>query len=228
MKVIDIVIPVYNQAHSLLECLDSIRKQTFQDYTITIVNDGSTDDIQSVLQNLDATDIIYIEQKNKGAAAARNRGARHAKASYLLFCDADIVMKPDMLESMVNALKKNSEIMYVYSSFFYGLKKFKPGKFSVEKLQQGPFIHTTSLLKKESFVGFDESLKRFQDWDLFLTMSKKGYYGEWIPKCLYTIKTHGTISKWLPSFAYKWLSGISSVKEYNNAVKIVKDKHKLL
>ena len=191
-----------------MECLESIKNQTFQGFEIIIVNDGSTDITSEELEKLTLqfsnSPILHtIHQPNQGAPVARNRGFDESRGAYVLFCDADIIMKPDMLEKMAKALDENSEVSYVYSSFKFGWKKFQLWKFDAEKLKQMPYIHTTSLIRREHFPGWDPTLKRLQDWDLWLTMLEQGHTGKWIPEVLFTVKTGGTMSSWLPSFLTK-------------------------
>jgi glycosyltransferase involved in cell wall biosynthesis len=234
---ISIIIPVYNQADKLLSCLESILGQSYQDYEIVVVNDGSTDNVCERIKNyacpersrreLQIKNFKFISQENKGANSARNRGAREARGEYLLFCDADIEMEPEMLEIMLKTLENNPKVSFAYASFKYGLKTFKLGPYSAEKLKQMPYIHSTSLIRKEHFPGWDENIKRLQDWDLWLTMLERGHTGIWIDKVLFKVKTGGTISSWLPSFAYKLMPFLPSVKKYKKAVKIIKEKHKL-
>lgn len=219
-----IIIPVYNQADKLAKCLNSILTQTYKDYEIIVVNDGSTDNFNEVIKKYD---VKVITQENKGANVARNRGAKEVKGNFLLFCDADLVMNQEMLEIMFNTLKNNPEKSFAYSSFKYGLKTFKLGSFNKEKLRQMPYIHTTSLIRRECFVGFDESIKRLQDWDLWLSMLEKGYEGIWINKILFRVEGGGTMSTWLPSFIYKLFPFLPSVKKYDKALKVIKEKHNL-
>ena len=115
MPKIDIIIPVYNQADKISPCLMSIFKQTFKDFSVIVVNDGSTDKINNVLEKY-KKNIKVINQSNQGANAARNRGAKEARSEYILFCDADIILKPKMLERMHNILKQNKRAAYAYSS----------------------------------------------------------------------------------------------------------------
>jgi len=88
------------------------------------------------------------------------------------------------------------------------------------------YIHTTSLIRKKHFPGFDKKLKRFQDWDLWLTMLDRGYKGKFIPEILFQVKPGGTMSKWLPKGVYK-LPFLKQVQKYKEAEKIIKAKHKL-
>ena len=225
MPEISVVIPVYNAQKTLEKCLDSIFNQTFKNFEVIAVNDGSTDDSQTILKKYqDKTTIV--NQPNQGAAAARNAGAKIALADFIIFCDADIVLKPEMLETMVATLKKSPQASYAYCAFKFGQKTFKLWPFAAEKLKKIPYIHTTSLIRKEHFTGFDKNLKRFQDWDLWLTMLEKGYTGKFIPEILFTVVPGGTMSHWLPKVFYKF-SWFKKVKEYRRAEKIIKQKHNL-
>jgi len=128
---------------------------------------------------------------------------------------------------MLKTLKDNQSASYAYSSFRYGFKIFKLWPFSPERLKIIPFIHTTSLIRREHFSGFDENIKKLQDWDLWLTMLAKGHAGIWINKVLFKVQTGGTMSAWLPSGAYKLLPFLPEVKKYNQALSIIKQKHSL-
>jgi len=232
---ISIIIPVYNQAKYISQTLDSIAAQSYQDFEVIIVNDGSRDNLDKVLDAYFAKSkapqrFFIIRQKNQGAPAARNRGAKEARGEYLLFCDADAVFKPQALEIMLGTLENNQQAAYVYSSFLWGRKLFKLGPFDAEKLRQGPYIHTMSLLRREAFpaAGWDESIKKLQDWDLWLTILENGGTGYWIDQVLFKVKPGGTISSWLPKMAYKFLPFLTNVKKYKLAVNIIKQKHQLV
>lgn len=234
---ISIVIPVYNQADKIGACFDSILSQSVlnddEKLEVIAVNDGSRDDIAVVADKyrplFQAVGISFkfIAQANRGANAARNAGAREAQGGYIIFCDADISMEGEMLKKMLTALKNNPSASYAYSSFLWGRKAFKLWPFDAQKLKETPYIHTTSLIKRSDFLGFDENIKRFQDWDLWLTMLLQGHAGVWIPEALFKVETGGTMSAWLPSFVYKLMPFLPAVKKYKKATKIIKEKHKL-
>ena len=229
---ISIIIPVYNQAEHLANCLDSIKKQTYDNYEIIVVNDGSKDNVIKVIEKFKLIfgfKLAYIEQENRGASAARNRGAKLAKGEYIIFCDTDVIMKPVMLELMLKTLKDNLSASFCYSSFIWGRKKFKLWPFDAAKLKIMPYINTTSLIRLKDFPGFDETLKKFQDWDLWLTMLGQSHTGIWLDQILFEVAVGGaqTMSHWLPSLAYKLLPWLPQVKKYNQAMDIIKKKHKL-
>lgn len=232
---ISIIIPVYNGAKTLINTISSINKQTWRDFEVIIVNDGSTDETVAVFENFSkATKLennyFFINQENKGAPSARNRGLKKASGEFLLFCDADAVLREDALEKMMQALKDNPDATYVYSSFYWGTKLFKLWPFDADRLRKIPYIHTMALIRREFFpkTGWDESIKKLQDWDLWLTMLENGYGGFFIDEILFKVSPGGTISSWLPAFVYKAFPFLPAVKKYKKAMAIVKQKHNLL
>ncbi len=232
---ISVIIPVYNQADKITKTLESLVKQTYQDFEVIIVNDGSTDNLDGTLerflnQTKSGNTFFIVHQQNQGAPAARNNGWRKSRGDYFLFCDADAVLIPEALEMMLSELGAHPEASYVYSSFMWGSKLFKLGPFDAAKLQQAPYIHTMSLIRKNDFpaTGWDESIKKLQDWDLWLTMLEQGHSGTWIDKVLFKVAPGGKISSWLPAAAYKLFPFLPAVKKYNAAMNIVKTKHGLI
>lgn len=224
---ISVIIPCYNSVRTIKKCLDSIFKQTYQEFEVIVVDDGSTDNLLEVLTGY-GNKLIILQQENKGAPTARNYGFKISRGEFVIFLDADIIMKPQMLEKMFSALKDNPQASFAYSSFRFGWKKFKLWAFDVEKLKQIPYIHTSSLIRREAFPGFDPSLKKFQDWDLFLTIIEKGGTGVFIPEVLFKIKSGGTMSSWLPKFVYKQSKLKFKTKDkYLVSKEIIKKKHNL-
>ena len=210
----------------------SLFAQTFKDFEIIVVNDGSTDNTAKVLEKYKDR-IKIINQENRGAPAARNRGFKESTGQFVIFSDADVKAKPEMLQKTLEALEKHPEASYAYSSFMWGRKKFPLHEFNLDALKKMNYITSTSLIRREHFPGWDESLKKFQDWDLWLTMLKQNHAGIWVPEILFdVIDTKATMSRWLPSFMYKipwekigWTP--KAIKRYNEALKIIKEKHHL-
>lgn len=228
---ISIIIPVYNHSEYLQQVLLSLEKQTFSNIEIIIVDDGSENPIESVQSPLS---LVWLRQEHQGAPAARNLGFRHSKGNYVLFLDADVICAPEMLEKMYETLEKNREASYVYSDYSYGVKRMMPGSFDPVRLKKNNYIPTMSLIRREVFSRFDESLKRFQDWDLWLTMLEQKKTGIYVSGFLWrAFPSKSGMSSWLPSFAYKfpfrYLPFFSNrVKVYNNAKRIVQEKHHLI
>lgn len=223
---ISVIIPVYNAAQTIENCLASLLGQTRTELEIIAVNDGSTDNSGAILEKYQDK-IRILNQENYGAPTARNRGFEASRGEYVIFCDADIIMKPNMLALMEQKLTENPAAAYVYSSFKFGFKTFKLWPFDPAKLKKMPYIHTSSLIRREFFPGFDENLKKFQDWDLWLTILERGGQGIWLDQSLFSIKSGGTMSAWLPKIFYQ-LPWLKKVKAYRQAERIIKIKHNLL
>jgi glycosyltransferase involved in cell wall biosynthesis len=232
MSRISVVIPCYNHASSVGRTLDSLFAQTYRDFDVVVVDDGSTDDLGAALAPY-RDRIRLVRQENRGGPAARNRGARETSGELVMFCDADIVWEPDALALLVAALDAHPEAAYAYGSFRFGWKAFRLWPFDAERLKQHNYVHTGALIRRARFPGFDESLKRFQDWDLWLTMLERGDVGVWVPKILCRVLTkRGGISSWLPKLAYRvpWrrLGFVPKrVRAYEDAAAVIRRKHHL-
>lgn len=222
---ISIIIPVYKRLPLLQKVLDALFRQTEPDFEVIIVDDGNIDPLD--IKNFTTPrNTKLIRQPHAGANVARNTGAASASGQYLLFLDADTVLLPKALEIFKKTLEQHQNVSYAYSAFKFSFKTFRLWPYNPKKLQTMPYIHTTSLMRREHFPGFDPRIKRLQDWDLWLTMLEENHYGVYIPEILFKVKTGGTMSAWRPSFLYKfpWLP---AVKKYQAAVEIVKRKHHL-
>ena len=115
---ISIIIPVYNVEKYLRECLESVLNQTFRDFEIICVDDGSIDKSLEILQEYKKKDdrFVILQQKHSGAGAARNNGIRAAQGKYIQFLDSDDYFEPDMLEEMYNHAEKFNADLTVCSS----------------------------------------------------------------------------------------------------------------
>lgn len=232
---ISVIVPSYQHATTIGACLDSLLAQTRKIDEIIVVDDGSTDNTQQVLAPYLNRGVRVITQENKGSNPARNVGHRASSGDLLMFCDADAVLRPDTIESMERTLAMHPEASYVYGGFRFGWKTFSSFPFSAERLRQMNYIHTSSLIRREHFPGFDEAVARLQDWDVWLTMLEQGHCGVFIPRCLFTIiDDHGRIgiSRWLPRVAYRipwntlgWMP--TSVKKFEAAREAMIKKHHL-
>lgn len=101
MPTVSIIIPLYNKEKCIKKTIDSVLSQTFQDYEVLIVNDGSTDNSLEVVQSINDDRLHIISKVNEGVSATRNRGAKEANADLLFFLDADDVIYPNCLEVLL-------------------------------------------------------------------------------------------------------------------------------
>lgn len=250
---VSVIIPVYNHAHTLKASIEAIFRQTYRPLEIIVVNDGSTDNFdQVVYECLQLTEnncigagslLSILSQENSGAPAARNKGFAASKGEYVIFWDADTMAENTMLQKMFDALQKNPQAAYAYSQFKFGWKVMKSQSFDANKLKQINYIDTSSLIRRSALnchpersegslsgnCPWDISLKRFQDWDLWLGLLEKGKTGVFVPEVLYAkiVKGRMGISNWLPSFMFRlpWKTG--GVKRYEEARGVVLRKHKI-
>ena len=114
MPRVDVIIPVYNAAATVAESVESALKQTFTDFDVIAVDDGSTDTSAEVLSRYGAR-IKVLAQPNRGLSAARNAGVRLGTAEYLAFLDADDIWEPEMLERTVAALDRLPHSVLAYT-----------------------------------------------------------------------------------------------------------------
>lgn len=232
---ISVIIPVFNHATALAKSLRTLVQQTYRPLEVIIVNDGSTDDFlahedefRCILSNAEVN-VQIISQKNQGAPAARNRGLTESRGAFVICWDADTLARPTMLAELYKALQVNQAASFSYCQFRFGLKLIKSAPFDTELLKRQNYIDTTSLVRREHMIRFDESLKRFQDWDVWLTLAQQGRVGAYVPKPLFEKIVHGRkgYSAWFPSFFLKLPWKTAKVRRYLEARQIIFEKHGL-
>ena len=108
MPKFSIIIPVYNVEKYIDGCLKSVMNQTFKDYEVIVVNDGTKDNSMNIVKKYD---VKVIEQKNQGLSAARNTGVKHAKGDYLIFLDSDDSWNKDLLKELSKSIKNNPDVV---------------------------------------------------------------------------------------------------------------------
>lgn len=115
---ISVIVPVYNVEEYLEECLESIRKQTYQDIEVILVNDGSTDNSKEICERFCQVDSRFrlINQENQGQSVARNRGVKESVGEYIMFVDSDDVINTSVLEVLLPYMKTDVDIVECRSS----------------------------------------------------------------------------------------------------------------
>ena len=125
---VSIIIPVFNREKQITNCLISISKQTYTNFEVLIVDDGSTDKTQSVCRDWTIQDnrFFVFHQKNKGPSAARNLGLRKSRGTYIYFVDSDDWLEPNLLEQMIKcALATNSQVVFLQYNLISGTTRGK-------------------------------------------------------------------------------------------------------
>jgi len=190
MPKVSVVIPAYNCEKFISTAIESVLSQTYGDYEIIVVNDGSTDKTDEVLSRY-ASKIKKIYQPNKGPAEARNTGIANSGGEYIAFLDQDDAWLPDKLRMQVEVMEKNDKLGLVYTDIYIlNDKEFsnadclyrrsfqmrQPHRGSViEYLFLDNFIATSSVMvRKECFseIGmFDSSVVPSEDYDRWLRIA---------------------------------------------------------
>jgi len=187
MPIVSVIIPTYNRPNLILRAIKSVLQQTFQDFEIIVVDDGTKERAENAVLSLHDDRIIYIKHEvNKGAPAARNTGLMHARGKYIALLDDDDECFPRRLELQVEALDQNSEVGLVFSSFELFeknravdklmTKPLTPGSPKEEILRQNFVFNTTIMIRKSCLDGeqfFDESFPKNQEWDLVIRLMEK-------------------------------------------------------
>jgi len=185
---ISVVIPSYNRAALIEKSIASIEQQSFRDFEIIVVDDGSSDDTEQVVTGLKNPHLTYIRHpQNRGANAARNTGIQAARGEFIAFQDSDDTWHPDKLEKQQQALAAHSaDICFcAFTRLHNGTESqvpkpgyhIQPGCHKLHTtLLRGNFISCQTLLVKRQLllsVGlFDEDLPRLQDWEICLRLAR--------------------------------------------------------
>jgi len=185
MPLISVIIPVYNGEKTIQETIESVLNQTFTDFELIIINDGSQDATLEIVERSQDSRLNVFSYPNAGQAASRNRGFSHASGEYISFIDADDLWTPDKLEAQLRALQDNPQAAVAYS---WTKCIDESGQFSrrgshisatgdvygklllIDFIENGsnPLIRRQALIKVGSF---DESLPAAEDWDMWLRLA---------------------------------------------------------
>ncbi|MCF7908667.1 MAG: glycosyltransferase [Candidatus Omnitrophica bacterium] len=197
-----IIIPTYDRKDFLKIALGSVLKQTFSDYEAIVVDDGSTDNTKEIVKALKNKKLNYFYQKNKGPAAARNKGIKKANGKFICFLDSDDRFCREKLEITHQYIKQypnykvfHTEEIWYRNGRLLSEKKYhkKPaGHVFTQALKLCCISPSTTVIKRSVFskIGlFDSNLPVCEDYDLFLRLTSK-YPVFLIPKHL-TIKEGG-------------------------------------
>ncbi len=184
---VSVIIPTYNRAHFLNEAVRSVLDQTFTDFEIIVVDDGSTDHTGDLVRTFLDTRIRYIHQAHRGINASMNTGLRAARGAYIGRLDSDDVWLPEMLVSEVEALNRHADVGAVYGRAqamdetgrplpnTRGLPQRYPDSSFVSMLYEDFTSSVTLLVRRECFdhIGlYDESLTTAGDWNICLRIAR--------------------------------------------------------
>ena len=200
---ISVVVTCYNYAKYLKESVESIVRQTYSDFEIIIVNDGSTDNSQKVAELLinenPEIKIKLINQENSGQPAiSRNNGIRQAVGEYILCVDADDKLDKIMLERCAQVLDANPSIDIAYTDRldFDGVDEVVlAGEYNFNQLKYANHISYCGLYRRkvwEDVGGYRENVRGCEDWDFWVAAGCCGHHGKRIPEPLFMYRRHDT------------------------------------
>lgn len=195
-----VIIPYYKKRNYIQRCLDSVLSQTFQDFEIILVDDGSQDDIAELIVTKYAGKLKLIQQQNQGVSVARNRGISESTMNYIALLDADDCWHHRYLEYCYEVIKQNSNVKIIGTSYlsdielldekvenlhYYKIKNY----FSTKHIRNLIFLTSATILKKDFFkqnTGFNPKFKRGEDIDVwFRVMISEGQAFHIVNKLVY-------------------------------------------
>jgi glycosyltransferase involved in cell wall biosynthesis len=206
---VSVIIPAYNSAKYLPEAIASVLEQTYTDYEIIVINDGSTDNTHEVVTPyLDK--IRYFEQSNQGVSATRNRGIYLAKGELIAFLDADDIFLPQKLAQQVEILLTQPEIGIVNSGFciiteagkkvvdierWHKIPNLTPEIWLLHK----PVLPSAMMFRRDWLMkveGFDPRFFASEDVDLVLRMVIQGCQSTWLKTVTVYYRQHNSSASW--------------------------------
>lgn len=188
---VSVIVPAYNTARFISETIESVFAQTFRDYEVIVVNDGSpdTEDLRAVIAACGRR-IGYIEQENRGIAGARNTGIRAARGEYVAFLDSDDCWLPVFLEEQLGLLRQTppADLVYADAAIFGERVAGTPtcmqrcpseGPVTLESLltDRCQVITSTVVARRQAVIDaglFDESFREAEDYELWLRLAYRG------------------------------------------------------
>ena len=186
---ISVIIPTYNQAIYLGAAIQSVLAQTYSDYEVIVIDDGSNDDTETVIKQF-GTLVHYFRQENQGLAGARNTGIRRARGSLIAMLDSDDLWLPKFLEKMMGLVTQHPEAVVYYCSArcidtegrelhqVLGAPVGNPDNLYQVLLRANYLIPSTIIMRYSIVVDaglFDVGFRRLQDWELWIRLMKASH-----------------------------------------------------
>jgi glycosyltransferase involved in cell wall biosynthesis len=192
LPLVSVIMPTYNRAYIIRSAIQSVLDQTYKNWELIIIDDGSTDDTQKLIAEIGDDRILYQKQDNHGAAAARNHGLRLANGEWIAYLDSDNELFPNYIERMLYWLDQNPRAVFAVPRAHRTQELYEDGKLvkliddsgdtppglSLRDifmknlhLDTNGYIHLKRLF--DEGIVWDETLHAMEDWDLAMAMGEK-------------------------------------------------------
>ncbi|WP_396173757.1 glycosyltransferase family 2 protein [Flavobacterium sp.] len=217
-KLVSIITPTFNSASYIAETIQSVQNQTYQNWEMIIVDDGSTDETVSIIQQIQKTEHrinLVIQPKNVGPAITRNIGIELVQGKYLTFLDADDLWFPDFIQNSITTIQQ-TKVPFVFSSYRRADESlnFVYSDFIVpQKVTYTDILKTNSISCLTAFLDINVLGKKYmpiiqkrQDMGLWLQYLKKIPFAHGIqePKAIYRIRKNSLSRKKSDLIKYQW------------------------
>lgn len=199
---VDVIIPVFNRLLFLDATIESVRRQSFTDWRLYVVDDGSTEDVAGFVQRYPPDTMTLLRQSNQGNAVARNTGIHAGRSPYVICLDSDDIWHPRMLESCVAVLESHPAIDVVFTQFqtIDGQGETLPlaigpeprsGNLLNTLLMGYPIVPASALVRRSGFVRWGLFTPGMDDWELWLRWAASGCRFHCIEQPLLSYRMHG-------------------------------------
>lgn len=190
MGSVSAVVLTYNKAHRLSDFIASLGRQLHAPDQVIVVDDASTDGTREILAEKAAPNWIVLRlSKNGGPAHARNVGLQYARGDYVVFLEADIEMRPDMLRLMRQALDGDPEASFAYCHYARRGRRSQPFRgrpWDREALLEGNYVSGVSMLRRaHATIRFAEGLRLHEDWHFWVRLAALGRRGVLVDQTLF-------------------------------------------
>jgi glycosyltransferase involved in cell wall biosynthesis len=190
MPLISVIIPVYNGEKTIEETIESVLNQTFKDFELIVINDGSQDGTLEIVDRIQDPRLQVFTYPNGGQSASRNWGVSHSRGEFIAFLDADDLWTQDKLESQLRALQDNPQAAVAYSwshcidesgKFIRDASHSTASGDVYAKLLLADFLDNGSnpLIRRQALTevgSFDETLPPAEDWDMWLRLAARYHF----------------------------------------------------
>ena len=193
MKLVSVIVPVYNSSKYIEKCITSIINQTYKNMEIIIINDNSTDNSLDIINQYKDKRIKLINlKKTKGVANARNEGIKKSKGNYICYLDSDDYISEDKIEKQIKFMEENN-VIFSFTNFIYLKESGKKHYAKVpKKLNYKSALKNTAILTSTVILNMDKLKKE----DIFMPNIKKGQD----TACWWKILKKGIIAYSMPDF----------------------------